>query len=213
MKVAGFCAHALMSLEVVIHPRALPLDSLPSLSNRFPESNSLASQKHNTPSLNKSNGIAHDGDDLRNRWLANVDVPSNNEIQRTLDTTLPLQETKRLKLGNDLATVVSLSVQDHTDMVASEDVQQADVPEKKVPESSEESLGHGSEKDATTVPKDGYREVASGTQEGEALAVKDSLMEEAAIGKKRDSLGESDDDSVPSLQSDDYLSSDSDIES
>lgn len=208
MKVAGFCAHALMSLEVVIHPRALPLDGLPSLSNPFPESNFLASQKHNTPHLNKLNGFARDGDDLCNRWLANVDVPSNTEIQRTVDATLPLQETKKLKLGNDLATVVSLSVQDHTDMVASENVQQADVPEK-VPESTEESLGHVSDKD----PKDGYREVVSGTQEGNDLAVTDSLMEEASIGKKKESLGESDDDSVPSLKDDDYFSSDSDIES
>ncbi|CAE5958881.1 unnamed protein product [Arabidopsis arenosa] len=205
MEVAGFCAHALMSLEVVIHPRALPLDGLPSLGNRFPESNSLASQKHNTPNLNKLNVIAHDGDDLGNRWLANADVPSNNVIQRTLDTTLPLQETKRLKVGNDLATVVSLGVEDHTDMVASENVQQADVPEK-VPE---ESLGQVSDKDAMA-PKDGYQEVESGTRDGEDLAVKDSLMVEASIGEKKESFGESDDDSIPSLQESDFLSSDSD---
>lgn len=207
MKVAGFCAHALMSLEVVIHPRALPLDGLPSVSNRFPDNNSLATQKHNTPNLN---GIAHDGDDLHNRWLGSGDVPHNNEIQKTLDTSLPLQETKRLKLGNDLATVVSLSVQDHTDMVASENVQQADVPEK-VPESTEESLGNVSDKDAMA-PKDSNREVVNVTQEGEDLAVKDSLMEEAVIGKKRESSGQSDDDSIPSLQEDDFYS-DSDIES
>uniref|UniRef100_A0A1J3ID65 Proline-, glutamic acid-and leucine-rich protein 1 n=1 Tax=Noccaea caerulescens TaxID=107243 RepID=A0A1J3ID65_NOCCA len=201
MKVAGFCAHALMALEVVIHPRALPLDGLPSLSDRFPESSSLASQKQNTPNLNKLNGIAHNGDDLFNRWLAKADTPSNSEIQRTSDMTLPLQETKRLKLGNDLATVVSPSVQDHTDMVvASENVQEADVPEK-VSESTVETLGHGSDKDAMVL------------KEGEDSAVKDSLMEEAGVGKKRESLGESDDDSVPSLQADDFLSSDSDIES
>ncbi|KAL9307757.1 putative pre-rRNA-processing protein Rix1 [Arabidopsis thaliana] len=208
MKVAGFCAHALMSLEVVIHPRALPLDGLPTLSNRFPESNSFGSQKHNTPNLNKLNVIAHDGDDLGNRWQAKADVPSNNAIQRTLDTTLPLQESNRLKVGNDLATVVSLSVQDHTDIVASENGQQADVPEK-VPE---ESLGPVTDKDVTA-PKDGYEEVVSGTQEGEDLAVKDSLMEEALIGKKIESLGESDDDPIPSLQEGDFLSSSSDSDS
>ncbi|XP_010478406.1 PREDICTED: proline-, glutamic acid- and leucine-rich protein 1-like isoform X1 [Camelina sativa] len=206
MKVAGFCAQALMSLEVVIHPRALPLDGLPSLSNLFPESNSLASQKHNTPNPNKLNGIAHDGDDLCNKWLANADVPSNNAIQRTLETTLPFQETKRLKVGNDLATVTSLGVQDPTDMVASENVQQADVP-VQVPEGS---LGQISDKDATA-PQDGYVEVVSGTQEGEDYVVKDSLMEEASIGK-RESLDESDDDSIPSLKDDDFLS-DSDAES
>ncbi|AEE31198.1 proline-, glutamic acid/leucine-rich protein [Arabidopsis thaliana] len=208
MKVAGFCAHALMSLEVVIHPRALPLDGLPTLSNRFPESNSFGSEKHNTPNLNKLNVIAHDGDDLGNRWQAKADVPSNNAIQRTLDTTLPLQESNRLKVGNDLATVVSLSVQDHTDIVASENGQQADVPEK-VPE---ESLGPVTDKDVTA-PKDGYEEVVSGTQEGEDLAVKDSLMEEASIGKKIESLGESDDDPIPSLQEGDFLSSSSDSDS
>ncbi|KAL1205103.1 hypothetical protein V5N11_016443 [Cardamine amara subsp. amara] len=198
MKVAGFCAHALMSLEVVIHPRALPLDGLPSVSNLFPDNNPMASQKHNTAKLN---GITHDGDDLRNRWLGSADGTYNNEIQRTSDTTLPLQETKRLKLGNDLATVVSLSVQDPKDMVASENVQQAE----KVPESTEESLRDVSDKGAMA-PKDGDREVVSVTQEGEDLVVKDSLMEEAAIVKKKESSGQSDDDPIPSLQEGDFFS-------
>nr|VDC61543.1 unnamed protein product [Brassica rapa] len=204
MKVAGFCAHALMSLEVVIHPRALPLEGLPSLSDQFPESNSLASLKHNTPNLNN-------GDNLFKEWTANVDVPSNNEILRNVDSISPLQEAKRLKRGNDFATVDSLSGQDHTDLVGSENVQQADV-NKKVPESPKESLGHVSERD-DMAPEEVYREGVSETQEGEGLAVKDSIMEEAVVVKKRESLDESDDDSIPSLKADDYLSSDSDIES
>lgn len=191
MEVAGFCAHALMSLEVVIHPRALPLDGLPSLRDQFPESNSRV------------------GDDpLFKGWLANVDVvPSNNEIQRNVDSTLPLQEAKRLKRGNDIATVDSLSGPGHTNIVGSENVQIADVPE-----SHKESLGHVSEKD-DMAPEEVYQEVVSETQEGEGVAVKDSLMEEAVVDKKRESLDESDDDSIPSLKADDYLSSDSDIES
>ncbi|KAJ0230349.1 hypothetical protein HA466_0308530 [Hirschfeldia incana] len=182
MKVAGFCAHALMSLEVVIHPRALPLDGLPSLSDQFPENNSRG------------------GDDLLcKEWVAaNVDVPSNKEIQRT---TSPLQEAKRLKRGNDLATVDSLSGQDHTYTVGSENVQQADVSKKE-------------DRKDDMAPEEVCQEVASETREGEGLAVKDSLMEEAAVvKKKRESLDESDDDSIPSLTADDYLSSDSDIES
>ncbi|CAF1709862.1 hypothetical protein HID58_056215 [Brassica napus] len=194
MKVAEFCAHALMSLEVVIHPRALPLDGLPSLSSQFPGSNSLASQKHNALGLNKMDRIAGDSSVLSNLWLANVDVPANSEIQRSIDTTLPLPEAKRLKVGNDL--------------VGSENVQQADVL-IKVPESTKESLGHVSERDDDMVPK----EVVIETHEGEGLEGQDSLMEEAAVGKKHESLGESDDDSIPSLKADDYLSSDSDIES
>lgn len=191
MEVAGFCAHALMSLEVVIHPRALPLDGLPSLRDQFPESNSRV------------------GDDLLFKgWAANVDVvPSNNEIQRNVDSTLPLQEAKRLKRGNDIATVDSLSGPGHTNIVGSENVQIADVPE-----SHKESLGHVSEKD-DMAPEEVYQEVVSETQEGEGVAVKDSLMEEAVVDKKRESLDESDDDSIPSLKADDYLSSDSDIES
>ena len=194
MKAAEFCAHALMSLEVVIHPRALPLDGLPSLSSQFPGSNSLASQKHSALGLNKMDRIAGDGSVLSNLWLANVDVPANSEIQRSIDTTLPLPEAKRLKVGNDL--------------VGSENVQQGDAP-MEVPESTKESLGHVSDRDYDVVPK----EVVSETQEGEGLAGKDSLMEEAAVGKKHESLGESDDDSIPSLKADDYLSSASDIES
>ena len=198
MKVAEFCAHALMSLEVVIHPRALPLDGLPSLSSQFPQSDSLASQKQNALGLNKMDRLAGDGSVLSNLWLANVDVPSNSEIQRSVDTTLPLPEAKRLKVGNDL--------------VGSENVQQADVL-MKVPESTKESLGHVSDRDDDMVSEKGCREVVSETQEGEGLAAKDSLMKESAIGKKQESLGDSDDDSVPSLKADDYLSSDSDVES
>ncbi|KAI8563442.1 hypothetical protein RHMOL_Rhmol03G0111600 [Rhododendron molle] len=84
-KTAEFCAHALLALEVLIHPRALSLIDFSSPSNtsfngvnsRFPDVYSYGN-KQNTPfssgimgkGPNDSNSI---DDDLHESWLANDD--------------------------------------------------------------------------------------------------------------------------------------------
>ncbi|KAJ8643443.1 hypothetical protein MRB53_005191 [Persea americana] len=78
-RLAEFCAHALLTLEVLIHPRALPLSDVPSgnrsmagegFNHRFPFSSSQ------NPNLHFSGGMpsAYDldpEDDLYDSWLGN----------------------------------------------------------------------------------------------------------------------------------------------
>ncbi|WZZ36867.1 LOW QUALITY PROTEIN: hypothetical protein YC2023_020268 [Brassica napus] len=61
---------------------------------------------------------------------------------------------------------------------------------------------HASDRDVM-VSEEGNRQVVSETREGKGLAAKDSLLEEAE--ELAESLGESDDDSVPSLKADDLI--------
>ncbi|KAF6140431.1 hypothetical protein GIB67_030512 [Kingdonia uniflora] len=87
-KLAEFCAHALLALEVLIHPRALPLEDFPTSSHDaldkgydrgLPDSLFTASQKHSS-AKNPSNPFSRslqerEGqdayDDLYNSWVGN----------------------------------------------------------------------------------------------------------------------------------------------
>ncbi|KAF5193733.1 proline-, glutamic acid/leucine-rich protein [Thalictrum thalictroides] len=81
-KLAEFCAHALLALEVLIHPRALPLANL-SLNNfngfdegfdpKFPEKPFSSAQEQNTPFSRGVLGIDEPdpNDDLYESWLGN----------------------------------------------------------------------------------------------------------------------------------------------
>ncbi|RWR72605.1 proline-, glutamic acid- and leucine-rich protein 1-like protein isoform X2 [Cinnamomum micranthum f. kanehirae] len=78
-RLAEFCAHALLALEVLIHPRALPLSDVPSgnrnmagegFNHRFPFSSSQ------NPNLHFSGGMPSEydlepEDDLYDSWLGN----------------------------------------------------------------------------------------------------------------------------------------------
>ncbi|XP_010549501.1 PREDICTED: proline-, glutamic acid- and leucine-rich protein 1 isoform X2 [Tarenaya hassleriana] len=213
MEVAEFCAHALLSLEVLIHPRALPLDDLPSLTNRYPEG-----QRRNLLTSNKTNGIGNgmtdhpfldEDDDLCNRWLETDDITSNTENQRAAETTVSLPEIKKLKLGENVPTVVYENVQDDVAMVEPENVQE------DVPESTERARGHASDETATILEGDSaeienaeIQHVDSSHQRDRP--VKNSLMDAMALAKEKtgeEARDDSDDDSIPSLQAEDYLSS------
>ncbi|XP_044462220.1 proline-, glutamic acid- and leucine-rich protein 1-like isoform X3 [Mangifera indica] len=73
-KVAGFCAHALLALEVLVHPRGLPMERVPTsnynsfdkVKNRFPENVYVGGQKHNTQGPPDSD----DDDDLYVKWVS-----------------------------------------------------------------------------------------------------------------------------------------------
>lgn len=79
--LSTFCAHALLALEVLIHPRALPLVDVSvaksltldkGFNNRFPENTFVANQKANLPSMSKGgqgylNGLEDGGQYLN--WL------------------------------------------------------------------------------------------------------------------------------------------------
>ncbi|KAK6929074.1 Pre-rRNA-processing protein RIX1, N-terminal [Dillenia turbinata] len=87
-KLAGFCAHALLALELLIHPRALPLiDVHPKnyvsfderMNSRFPQKMLSDSQRNNGPisigQLGMGSGDSHaDYDELYDSWLGNGDA-------------------------------------------------------------------------------------------------------------------------------------------
>lgn len=72
-KLAAFCAHALLTLEVLVHPRDLPMECFPAsnlnspdkVSNRFPESVYSGGQNHNTQCPPDSDDV---DDDLYVKW-------------------------------------------------------------------------------------------------------------------------------------------------
>ncbi|KAG2672396.1 hypothetical protein I3760_13G038900 [Carya illinoinensis] len=83
-KLAEFCAHALLALEVLIHPRALPLigsspatcNSFEGVNRKFSENMYSGSLKHSGPFASGIQGIKDnipnsDDDDLYESWLEN----------------------------------------------------------------------------------------------------------------------------------------------
>ncbi|KAE8689576.1 Detected protein of unknown function [Hibiscus syriacus] len=95
-KLGQFCGYALFALEVLIHPRALPLDDFYSAyhnptdgaSNRFPENTYSGSQKQNTLFFSAAQrtdegAIKSHNDDLYNKWLEN----EHNAVEDMKDKT------------------------------------------------------------------------------------------------------------------------------
>lgn len=98
-KVAEFCAHALLTLEVLIHPRALPLIDIAfsveypvnGVKNGFMENNTYSGvQKHNLYSGGTSrNGPDYpesEEDDLYEKWVKDGDGSNAPEIQPEQNT-------------------------------------------------------------------------------------------------------------------------------
>lgn len=109
-KLGEFCAHALLALEVLIHPRALSLIDLSSPSNtsfdginsRFPDVYSYG-HKQNTPFSTSTLGKGPDDsnlgdDDLYESWLANddeIEIPVTNDSGKDKSCTEKPSETCR----------------------------------------------------------------------------------------------------------------------
>ncbi|KAL6328474.1 hypothetical protein AAG906_038349 [Vitis piasezkii] len=87
-RIAEFCTHALLALEVLIHPRALPLEDFPTVNrnsldyganHKYPENMYSGAQEFNTPFSRGPLGMAlvvpNPDYDLYDKWLG-----SNNEI-------------------------------------------------------------------------------------------------------------------------------------
>lgn len=81
-KLAEFCAHALLALEVLIHPRALPVEDFPTANcnsnevHRFPENLCAGKPNSITPFSSSTQGTGHNvldsnHDDLCDSWLEN----------------------------------------------------------------------------------------------------------------------------------------------
>lgn len=89
-KISEYCSHALLTLEVLIHPRALPfidlqsaVDHYGSASLNFPEVHSTDHRKNTSfhfSTQGKQPALPESGDDdLYERWLANGDETDVNE--------------------------------------------------------------------------------------------------------------------------------------
>ncbi|TKY64039.1 Proline-, glutamic acid- and leucine-rich protein 1 [Spatholobus suberectus] len=132
-KLADFCAHALLTLEVLIHPRALPLvDYAYANINSFGEAPSNLQHEYFGRSYRSPNGLQvppdYD-DDLCARWLEN-----GNEADVSLDkNTKHTQEPSEACRANDSEVHVSsgTNIQERTEMV-SETATCADVEMKTV---------------------------------------------------------------------------------
>ncbi|KAI8031839.1 Proline-, glutamic acid- and leucine-rich protein 1 [Camellia lanceoleosa] len=109
-KLGEFCAHALLALEVLIHPRALSLidfssasnTSFDGINNRFPDAYSYG-HKRNTPFSTGTLGKGPDDsnlgdDDLYESWLANddeIEIPVTDDAGKDKSCTEKPSETCR----------------------------------------------------------------------------------------------------------------------
>ncbi|XWS65695.1 hypothetical protein CRYUN_Cryun05aG0135600 [Craigia yunnanensis] len=99
IKLAGFCAYALLALEVLIHPRALPLDdfysahhnSTDGASYRFPENMYSSCQKQNTIFSNamlrtEQSALGSHHDELYDRGSEQEPAAANSDVHmRSID--------------------------------------------------------------------------------------------------------------------------------
>ncbi|XVE90883.1 hypothetical protein DITRI_Ditri20bG0111900 [Diplodiscus trichospermus] len=97
IKLAGLCAYALLALEVLIHPRALPLDdfysarhSADGASHRFPENMYSSGQTQNTMFFNamqrtEQSALESHHDDLYDTWLENENENENIPVENAKD--------------------------------------------------------------------------------------------------------------------------------
>ncbi|MBA0748306.1 hypothetical protein Gogos_005146 [Gossypium gossypioides] len=130
MKVAQFCAYALFALEVLIHPRALPLDdfysachnSTDGASNRFLENIYSGSRKQNTSFLSDmrrtEQGVVESlDDDLYDRWLQNENENENE------NENIPVEDMKdQTSRPNDPSFTNVLEVREQEPAAANADV-------------------------------------------------------------------------------------------
>lgn len=127
-KLAEFCAHALLALEVLIHPRNLPLIDFSSPSNtfdvvnsRFPDVNSYGN-KQNAPFSGSMPGKGLDdsnyGDDhLYESWLANndeIDIPVSG-TEKPSETFCDPSPEKIPPVADSFGTIVPVETQQEID--------------------------------------------------------------------------------------------------
>ncbi|KAM0011919.1 putative pre-rRNA-processing protein RIX1 [Helianthus debilis subsp. tardiflorus] len=101
-KIAEFCAHALMALELLIHPRAIPLIDFGSsieypvngVKNRFTENYTYSgAQNHNVFSVgasrNEPENHESEEDDLYDKWIKDNDGNQLPVIEQEINETTP----------------------------------------------------------------------------------------------------------------------------
>ncbi|KAJ6983613.1 proline-, glutamic acid- and leucine-rich protein 1 [Populus alba x Populus x berolinensis] len=129
-KVSEFCAYALLALEVLIHPRALPLADFPSASSfnevnhRFPENIYSVAQKHSNPFSSgvqdTGHGLSDSDDDLYKSWL-----DSSKETESPVGESM---DTERVQQGENIPVAGSSGAKSpwrngHSPAAASADIE------------------------------------------------------------------------------------------
>lgn len=129
-KVSEFCAYALLALEVLIHPRALPLADFPSASSfnevnhRFPENIYSVAQKHSNPFSSgvqdTGHGLSDSDDDLYKSWL-----DSSKETEAPVGESM---DTERVQQGENIPVAGSSGAKSpwrngHSPAAASADIE------------------------------------------------------------------------------------------
>jgi hypothetical protein len=115
-KLAEFCAHAMLTLEVLIHPRALPLvDYVPPNNDTFGEAqfsfgHEYASRNHTTPFSLSQTEPPVSVNNLFADYLANGDDEMGG---------LWTENTKKTKVSSEMATPLpsSANIQERSEMV------------------------------------------------------------------------------------------------
>ncbi|XP_022739284.1 uncharacterized protein LOC111291678 [Durio zibethinus] len=135
-KLAGFCAYALLALEVLIHPRALPLDdfyrayhnSTDGAGCRFQENLYSSGQKQNAMFFDaiqrtEYSALESHDDDLYDRWLQNENesIPVDNMKDKTSGPNLG---GKPCANESSLTNILELSEQEPPPAATNADVQQ-----------------------------------------------------------------------------------------
>lgn len=133
-KVSEFCAYALLALEVLIHPRALPLADFPSASSfnevnhRFPENIYSVAQKHSNPFSSgvqdTGHGLSDSDDDLYKSWL-DSSKETEAPVGESMDTERP---SERVQQGENIPVAGSSGAKSpwrngHSPAAASADIE------------------------------------------------------------------------------------------
>ncbi|CAK7325241.1 unnamed protein product [Dovyalis caffra] len=196
-KISEFCAYALLALEVLIHPRALPLADFPSANSfnegnhRFPETIYSVIQKHSNPF---SSGMQHTGhglsdsdDDLYESWL-DSSKETEGPVGESMDAEKPT-ETLRVQPGENISMVGSSGAKspwrnEHEPAAASADTEikidnELMVDSQQLQESMERH--QESSKDATipmvtSIPNVTNVDLTGSGSEGDALNSRDIEM-------------------------------------
>ena len=139
IKLAGFCAYALLALEVLIHPRALQLDdfycthhnSIDGASHRFPENMYSSYQEQNTTFFNamqrtEQSALESHHDDLYDRWLQNEN--ENIPVENMKDNTSRPNLVEK-PYANDSSLTNILEVSEQEPAAANSDVHMRSIDE------------------------------------------------------------------------------------
>ena len=181
-KLAAFCAHALLALEILIHPRALPLMDAPvGKSSASDGGFDHKHEKHNMSSFSRGdlgsiNDLDDYDDDLYRSWLGDEPATEDNNATRHVEN-----QDNSLRSSTEQAVVEKNLVDEHLrgDVVAEasqEKMQVADV--EMVSTDREANVGSHQDPASVVLTEASNQDVrlASGSSHGNDLSASTGLV-------------------------------------